>query len=91
MAAQKVVCPNGHRIMLNAEKHQNREKYCPVCRVVVANARFSFMDLLKSAFQSLKRERKADTRSRFIERMKAEGMSDHEIARRLEKRFGDEA
>jgi hypothetical protein len=84
-------CPNGHKIRLNPAKHQNREKYCPRCRAVVANPRFSLMDLLKSTFQSLKLQRKHETRSKFIDRMRADGLSDHEISIRLEKQMGSES
>lgn len=83
-------CVNGHKVVLNPSKHQNREKYCPVCRVVVANAQFNILASFKSLFQKLKWERKSGTRSRFIERMKQQGLSDHEIVIRLEKRFKEE-
>jgi hypothetical protein len=85
-----VRCINNHKVVLNSLKHQNREKYCPKCRAIVANPHYSLMDLLKSAFQGLKRQRKNDTRTRFIERMKEQGMDNHDIAIRLEKRFPSE-
>ncbi len=86
----KTKCANNHTVMLNPNKHQNREKYCPVCRVVVANARRSLLDLLKSLFQSEKKTRKAETREHFIEQLRKEGLSPHQIARRLERRWEGE-
>ena len=32
---ETIKCPNGHRIRNNPSKHTNRDKYCPVCRVVI--------------------------------------------------------